>query len=1693
MSRPPIPPPVPDDDTSSRADRTRRLPRPGDVEEATTQRMRRAGRTESGAYPERDRFLPVLAELISAELPAVPGEAVRQRAILLLELGHLEEVVLADGESSLAHYRRAHRLDATFAPAHRALARRLFARGSWEELIPVLQSELEVVSREEHRSALLAHLGELHAFRLKNTDEAVSHLRAALDLNPRDRHAAMVLRRIYARLEQWDDQLELLRQMASVAASDEERARLLVEMAELSERRLGRLGHAEGLYAQALTLAPTCEAALLALRRLYSVHRRWKALRDLLTSEGHRKLDADQQFTDLCRAARISEHYMQDDARAAELLEEAAALRPTHPLPVQALTAIYQRTGNYQSLAAALGRHFRLVDSAAERASLCYRRGRVCEDWLEQPERAVTAYREALKEQPGHEATMRALAALYGRLGRWQELLDLELLRAERSQGAPRRAEGYLRAAVICEKQLQDPRRAVDLYERAYRLQPRLAAAFRSLQRLYGRAERWDSLAELYEREADLLDDQPLATSLLRSAAWIHEQMLKDRQRAVTLLEKLEATSSDNHETMISLARLYEETGRMEKLAEVLQSWASATTDERLSTELRRHLAELLEGPLRKPEQAVDLYREILDGTPGDRPTLDRLKAYFERTGRWGDLVKTLHQELEMIRDAGERANLLLQVGQICQHKLGQVDLACQAFEEAIETDPSFTPAQQSLEDLLRNQGLWERLVELLEVGVKGINEPVLAASQLLLAAEICEEHFQDSEKARGLYERSLELDPRMGPAFAGLERIHLGADDVHALEALYSRGASRGASKPARVRNYLRLGSLLDARDEDARAVEAYEAALTTHPDQPDALLALVKIHRRHGRWEQMCKALARVTGLGVDSVADLAAIHECASVVETYLADRGDAGPLYERLLEGDPADVGALASLERRAYVRKDRASLISLAKLQREAGGQKEWRASLCLRAATMMLSQRDCDLSSAAEILRQGLEACPEYLPVIWLLRTLDEHLDNWKEAALLLIEEGELANNRRLAHRSLLRAGDIFQEKFDDRVGAQQTYERIFSEDPANEEAFSRLASMLGDAEEWRPLADAYRRRLAALPPAQRPAVLLDLAAVFRDHLLDPVAAADVLEELLVIDPEHYEAIFLVTELCVALKRWRDAESYLERLAMASEDSARTRRGAMVKRARILEEQLHDPQRALTVLRDLLAEFPNDREALTRSAAIYQSARDWENLVAVLDELVRTGPAAERIHHLVNLAEVHHRLLKDEQRATGAMRRAAAIAVQTGAGIDRINEHFERRRDHKGLVAFWGKALEGLPPEGSPGAVPVRLARARVMSGRLLEAGEAEAEIRRALEHDQSSVEARLELAALQLMNNNLGDATTEYMRTLDNAPFCLDAFRGLYQVCERRGDLQRAAGAAQAACFVATEEVPERTAAHRAAVSVEAALESGAVAPEERIVDLWHLVVYPGEPQVAPELLVLLGDYLAQVFPQHLQRYEERVTGKGELTQVSEREPLGRQCHLLARAMGVEAYQCWTGELPAVPAVVLHGAIPRVVLDSRLMGQVPGGRLRFIIGRALAEVVTRSFYLTMLDPATVELLFMAAVELFVRGYATQLGRGKEAEELSRKVSKALPRKVRKKLEEPARSYAEVQPIAATRWATTAARSAERAGLLVCGDAEAALNQLREERASQEVMGELLRFVVGPHLYEARRRLGLMS
>ncbi|MCK5800956.1 MAG: tetratricopeptide repeat protein, partial [Deltaproteobacteria bacterium] len=1079
--------------------------------------------------------------------------------------------------------------------------------------------------------------GALYWYRLGDAEMATEVLEQALILAPRSRRALELLRQIHSKELAWEALYGVLGRLCNISTDDAERGRLTVELAELAEQRLSREQEAEELYAHALDLDSANQKAALALRRLYLRHERWHQLTELLTQEAGREHEPDEMFADMYRAARVAELHLRDDARSASFLETAAALRPGDPLPLSALGEVYQRTGRYEDHAAVLERQLRVVRDPVQRAELHHRVGRINEDWLGRIEPAMEAYQRALSEKPDHEASLRALSVIYRRVERWDDLFELELLRAERFHDDARRADGYLRAAILAEERLRDQRRAVDLYDRAWRLIPGSPEAFRALDRIYRELGRYDVLVELYEKKAELTEDTGLAVSLLRSAATLHEQHLDARDRAIKVLKRLRALVPDDREAIMHLARLYEHAGRAEDLRQVLVEWAELTEDGRERTELLRRVGDLLDGPLRETEAAIEVYQRILDCEAADRPARERLKGIFERLGRWDDLADTIQGELEVAAES-DRAALQLALGRIAEDKLGDIKRAELAYEASLAFDAQFTPAMLALEELLKRQARWEPLVRLLLRQAESMRQASRASAALCRAAEIEEAELGDSERASEIFHRALELDRGCGPARQGLERLYLAAGDYSALEEHYLREAEVATNPVLRVRAYLRLATLFDGvRDDVLGATAAYESALKAIEDQPDALHALASLARRTAKWDRLAELLGRLAATAEDRDAAVAALKEWAAIIEVYQADQWDPEPIYQRVLDGDPLDPHALAALDDHAYLKRDDEAIFSLALRQAREGENSSLFAALHLRAATVLIIAGK--EPKAAEILRNGLLGEPTYLPGIRLLRRLDEELEEWREAAQLLLREGEIVRRPAARHAALARAGNILLDRFDEVDAAHDAFSRVFDEDPKNGACFGRLVEILAARREWRELVVLYDRRMAAVEGTARGPLLLQLADIYRDRLDDGRSAVDMLVDLLEADPQNVRALEKIAALCIEQQRWREAEGYLARLAEAAQDDAEGTRSAMLDRSDILEKRLGDEEGALKVLQDVLARSPGQRVALARSMAIYRRWGDWDRTVETLEELSRTGPPEERIDGLVDLAE----------------------------------------------------------------------------------------------------------------------------------------------------------------------------------------------------------------------------------------------------------------------------------------------------------------------------------------------------------------------------------------------------------------------------------------------------------------------
>lgn len=1674
-------PPDPEDDEemmievvdSERADSTQEFPRAEKDPDSTR------------LATDADSVLTSLHAFVERELDQRTPDDGRRRAVLQHEMGHLEEIVHREETTALRRYEQGFADDPSFLPVHRALRRHLWGDGRWQSYVEALKAEIEATRGEQQRALLLTLLGEVQWRRLGAAEQAIESLLSAIALVPRSRRALEILRAVYANQKRWEDLLGALRGMANITTDAVERARLIVEMAELCERRLDRRLDAEQLYAQAVDLDPDNESALVALRRLYLLHQRWQRLSELLAREAGQEHGPIDMFADLYRAAHLAEVHLHDDARAASLLETAAALRPTDNLPLQALALIYERTGRSEDLAATIARLAQLSSDPQVRADLLFRLAQIYQDRLARPEKGLETYRMVLKEQPGHEAALRGLAGLYARLECWADLLDLELLRAERHRDTNARAESYVRAARICERHLGDTPRAIELYDRAWRVQPALLEAFRALERIYRQEQRWASLAEVCEHRAGLTSDAVLAVAMLRKAARVCEERLDDPQRAISLLERLCERQPDDREALIDLTRLYEQSGHFELMVRFLERWAALTEDPGERAELERRVAELLHSTLGQSDKAIDRCQAILRDQPADGTVRDQLKIIYEQAGRWNDLVRTLQGELEHVSDDGEAAALLLQIGHLQRDKLGVGGEAQKSYTAALSRDPQCAPAALALERLLRSEGAWGALAELWTSQAERMRDTDASASLLCRAAELHEERLSQPSRAVELLGRALELDAACLPAHHGLERIYLASEDHDALESHYTREAEAATNPLLRVRSYLRLASLLDrgSGGDEAAAVAAYESALQVVRDQPDALHGLAAMYRRQGAWPQLAELLGRMAAATEDRDAALSALKEWASILETIQDEQWDPTPIYERILDADPQDQHAIAALERLAYQKADLESIVRLSMLQVRGATDEALVAGLCMRAASVLVTM--ARYQEAAELLRRALDAAPSYLPAVRLARSLHEQMGNWRDVAEMLRKEGELVGSAEGRNSALVRAGTIMMDRLADMTAARGLFETVLATDPEDERASERLTTILAGVGEWVGLAEHYRRRLDRLDGQFRAPLQLELVEIYRDRLGEPAAAIQLLGDLLATQPDHVMALEQVAALCADQGRWREAEEYLGRLAEVVADEPERYREAVLNRADVLVERLGEEESALAVLNELLVRQSGDRDALEQCAAIYRRWGDWDKTVEVLRDLAHSGDPAARVSALVDLAEVGSRSTAEPDTARTALEQAAMVCAQTGESIDPISAYFERRGDFEGLIELYGQALADPRTQGTAGMVKLRLARSRILAGRLLRPDDAEREVREALQGDPNSLPARLELAGLRLWADRLDDAAADYLRALDLDPFCHDAHRGLFRVYERRGDTDRAATACQALVALGGAVEAESELAAQAVEATATGLAAAASNPLG-LEGYWDLLAYDDDTRPARELLLAVGDYLPQIG-----LIDPDAAGGPPTVPLSEDDPIYFSCRGVAAALGVTRFRCALAREMELTAEVRPTRQLTVVLDAEFAATATAAQLRFAAGRALAEILSRSAYINVMPSRSLELLLAAVVELFERGFGDHLGRPDELADLSRRLGRAVPRKVRKGWEELARAYAAQGPMAPARARRSARRAAERAGLLASGDVAAALGVLAREETRKSIVSEVLRFSAEPTLYEGRRRLGL--
>ena len=1329
------------------------------------------------------------------------------RVELSFRAAAIYEEQLGNPERAFRSYERVLSVEPTNQRAARALTKIYEQQEKWARLAKmheILYAGLGDDATVEERLKALATLRELHLDKLRDEAGAFRWASEAYRLAPEDGEVRAQLEAVAERAGKHEELANLFRaRLEAEGVPEQEQTVLRRKLAGLAGERLGQTGEAIAQLEQILERDPTDAEAIQVLDRLYRGEGRMQDLRGLLVHRlAHEELDADGRLALLLELARLEEQELDDAESAAARYRAILDIEPGHEDALGALDRLATEGERWGELADILRQRIDRAEGAAGQ-ELSLRLADLLRTKLDDPRGALDAYARVLDEDPGQPqaiAGLEAIAALedhrsqaalhleraYEASGAHEKLAAILGTRLEASEDEDERRQLRLRLAELAGA-LGDAEGAYEALEAAFLDRPgdvelwdRVAAAAEA-------AGKHESLATAFATaiEAGDLSDHD-AAALATRVAEIYDVVLGRPSDAEPFHKRVLHHDPLHAGSFLALKELYTEQERWDDLQALYRNRIAETVDAEQKLELLLQVCFLFEEILENSELAIRSYQEVLELAPehgASRRALDRL---YRRTERWRDLVALLRQELDRADSEHEIVELLYEIGELHELKLGEPAAAVDQYEAVLDKSPTHVRAQQALERLLSEpnqrqriaalleplydaQGAWSELANVLEVQLEDISDPGGRVGLLTRLATLYEDRLHDVDRAFAALSQAVLADPADAELRRELARLATlrGAERERA-EVLERAVLATEGSSYLQAELLLELARLWDERiGEPARAEGAYARLIEVDGDNPDSVLpaarALERIHLGAGDYEKLAQDLRLQIRLEHEPEVRAELLVRLARLLEETLEDVHGAIAAHRERLDIDPADEDALRALERLYERTGEWQRLIGVLQARDAATDDEQVQAQVALRIGDIYETKLD-DADNAVIAYNDALSRFGPSQSVLQALARLYEADAKWDDLLEILelqIEQTErpeeIAELRFRSAELMRRTGDLER--------AIETYGEVLSLVPGHEGAVAALEEIMTDPSATH-RADAARTLVPHYEAAQRYGDLVGALEVMAetDDPIERLRALRRAAEIADVGLEDATAAFGLTAKAVRAAIHEpdlaDLLADLERQAAAADEHAQyaslleeiapdimdgeLQVEVLMRAASVARARLADRERARRLFGRVLDVLPDHRPALDALEDLHIEAEDYD---ALLEVLRRKTDVATSADERVALLERQARICEE---------RTGDVASAIDAYEQILGEREDRLEAYEALGRLYAKAerwpdlastLERQLEAGVGDAVAVRYALGKVNLEHLGDTYQAIDQLREAVALDQGH-EPSIELLA---------------------------------------------------------------------------------------------------------------------------------------------------------------------------------------------------------------------------------------------------------------------------------------------------------------------------------------------------------
>ena len=907
------------------------------------------------------------------------------------------------------------------------------------------------------KKGLLLRAARLFETELDDQQRAEDAYKWLLEVAPADDIAQSGFESALKAQGKYEELVEHLLAIGEKSESHTDRARALNRIGHLYAGPLEDMEQAVFAMAQALAQDVQNEDFAEDLERVAGDNMQYwaEAMRTLHEVSEHPRMPNEARAALFLRLGRWYSGKVARLDLAVPCFESVLQLDPAHEEALQGMTEVYRRAQQWTELVAVLLTRVERALTPERARDLRAEAADIYETRLSEPGRARDLYEETLKEDPGHQKTVDALARIYQRDDDHAGYVKILEQQADALTGT-QRAETLCRIAEICEDQLNDLAEAQRRYESAQEVDPGSMTAVRGLDRIFNRTGRYNELLENLERQVALAVTPRQKINLFGRIAGIHDEEFLDHAKAAEALESILALDTAHEGALTALMRHYRALDRWDDVIDLYDRALKVAVEPPQRVELLLAQGQVLLDQIGSPERARLAYEHVLQINPEHAGALESLAHVRAATGDAMAALTAVEALAEKAETPEAQAEQWIRAATILEEH-GDRDGAIIRYKRALDAQPENVTATDALRKAYLARGDVGGAVNLIAREIER-TEGKLAKGRLYQEMALLKrDKLADIDGAREAAVKAVDHDPTNAGALLLLGDVAFDAESFNEAATHYSQLATRvdALEKVDAVRMLMHYIDSLARSGSTEKAKDTVGSLLELAPNDPEALARAGRVRLDSGDPKgaaELYSQLFERFGDSLDEEAKARALLNqgkslrLAGEPVLALEPLNDAADLLPDRVE----PINELAE----AYAAQDDWEEVIRVKQRRLDLAEGEERAALLLEIGEVLATEVK-DATRAAKNFVAALEERPEDRKVLTRLMKLYSEEKDWGKLVEVVLKLAEGINDPKQKAKYVHTAARVSARQIGDLDAAIDYLDQVLKLDPDNEKALA--------------------------------------------------------------------------------------------------------------------------------------------------------------------------------------------------------------------------------------------------------------------------------------------------------------------------------------------------------------------------------------------------------------------------------------------------------------------------------------------------------------------------------------------------------------------------------------------------------------------------------------------------------------